>query len=339
MQYRLLGRTGVFVSEVSLGTMTFGGAGHPLWSQFGAIDQASADRLVGTALDAGINFIDTADVYGDGETEGMLRQALGKRRQDVVLATKVHAPTGPGRNDRGLSRLHIMRSLEESLRRLGTDYVDLYQLHNFDQVTPMEETLRALDDAIRQGKVRYIGAANLTAWQASQALGISAAHDFNAFVSTQVNYSLLGRDAEREILPQARAQGLSVTVWGPLAGGFLTGKLSRDTPTAPGRREKGGDFPPVDRERAYDVIDVVRAVAAGHDATVPQVAISWLLAQPGVTSVVLGARTPEQLSANIAATELKLTEQDTAELDAVSALPASYPQWLQSMLGRPGTAA
>jgi aryl-alcohol dehydrogenase-like predicted oxidoreductase len=331
VKYRLLGPTGVWVSEVSLGTMTFGGNGHPVWGQFGALDQADADRLVGTALDAGINFVDTANVYSDGESEQMLAQALGKRRQEVVLATKVHAPTGPGRNDLGLSRLHIMRALEDSLRRLGTDYIDLYQLHNFDQATPIEETLRALDDAVRQGKIRYIGCANLTAWQASQALGVSAAHDFNAFVSAQAYYSLLGRDTEREILPMARAQGLAVTVWSPLAGGFLTGKIDRATPTAPGRRETGGDFPPVDRERAYDVIDVARAVAARHRATVPQVAVAWLLAQPGVTSVILGARTPEQLTGNIAATELELTGQDLAQLDEVSALPPFYPKWIQDM--------
>jgi aryl-alcohol dehydrogenase-like predicted oxidoreductase len=331
MKYRLLGQTGVWVSEVSLGTMTFGGKGHPMWGQFGALDQADADRLVGSALDAGINSVDTADAYSDGESEEMLGRALGKRRADVVLATKVHAPTGPGRNDLGLSRLHIMRGLEDSLRRLGTDHVDLYQLHNFDPATPLEETLRALDDAIRQGKVRYIGCANLAAWQASRALGISAAHDLNAFVSTQVNYSLVARDAEREILPMARAQQLAVTVWSPLAGGFLTGKIDRDTPTAPGGRVSAGNFPPVDREHAYDVIDAARAVAARHDATVPQVAIAWLLAQPGITSVILGARTPEQLTANIAATELELTAEDLAQLGAVSQLPPSYPQWIQDM--------
>ena len=261
----------------------------------------------------------------------ILGRALGRRRQDVVLATKVHAATGPGPNDLGLSRLHVMRALEDSLRRLGTDCIDLYQFHNFDHVTPMEETLRALDDAVRQGKIRYIGCANLAAWQTSQALGISAVHDFNAFVSAQVYYSLLARDAEREILPMARSQGLAVTVWSPLGGGFLTGKIDRGTPSAPGRREAGGDFPPVDRERAYDVIDVARVIAGRHEATVPQVSIAWLLAQPGVTSVILGARTPEQLTGNVAATELQLTGQDLAELTKVSELPPAYPNWIQEM--------
>jgi aryl-alcohol dehydrogenase-like predicted oxidoreductase len=332
MKYRLLGSTGVLVSPVSLGTMTFGGNGHPMWGHLGALDQAAVDELVGTALDAGINFIDTADAYSDGESEELLGRALGKRRADVVLATKVHAPTGTGPNDLGLSRLHIMQALEDSLRRLGTDHIDLYQLHNFDHVTPLEETLRALDDAVRQGKVRYIGCANLAAWQVSQALGISALHDQAPFVSNQVYYSLLSRDAERDILPMALANGLGVTVWSPLAGGFLTGKIDRHAAAAEGRRATmTADFPPVDREHAYDVIDVARAVADRHEATVPQVAIAWLLAQGGVTSVILGARTPAQVTANVAATGLLLTGQDMAELDEVSKLQPAYPNWIQAM--------
>ena len=332
MKYRLLGSTGVLVSPVSLGTMTFGGKGHPIWGQFGAIDQADADRLIGAALETGINFIDTADAYSNGESEEMLGRALGKRREEIVLATKVHAPTGTGPNDLGLSRLHIMRALEDSLRRLGTDHIDLYQLHNFDHVTPLEETLRALDDAVRQGKVRYIGCANLAAWQVSQALGISALHDHAAFVSNQVYYSLLARDAERDILPMAQASGLAVTVWSPLAGGFLTGKIDRDTTAAEGRRATmTADFPPVDREHAYAVIDVARTVAGRHGATVPQVAIAWLLARSAVTSVIIGARKPEQVTANVAATDLHLTEQDLAELDEVSKLTPAYPNWIQEM--------
>lgn len=331
MKYRLLGPTGVWVSAVSLGTMNFGGKEHPLWGQFGGLDQADADQLVGTALDAGVNFVDTADVYSDGESEEMLARALGKRRPDVVLATKLHAATGPGPNDMGLSRLHVMQALEDSLRRLGTEYIDLYQIHNFDQVTPLEETLRALDDAVRQGKVRYIGCANLAAWQASRALGISAVHDISAFVSVQAYYSLVSRDAEREIMPMTQAHGLALTVWSPLAGGFLTGKIDRGTPSAPGRRATGADFPPVDREKAYDVIDAARAVAARHGAMVPQVALAWLLAQPAVTSVITGARTAQQLTANLAASELRLTEQDLAELREVSKQPPAYPNWIQEM--------
>jgi aryl-alcohol dehydrogenase-like predicted oxidoreductase len=331
VNYRLLGRTGVWVSQMCLGTMTFGGGEHPIWGQFGGLRPADADRLVGTALDAGVNFVDTANVYGGGEAEEILGQSLGKRRQDVVLATKVHAATGAGPNDQGLSRLHVMQALEDSLRRLRTDHIDLYQLHNFDHVTPMEETLRALDDAVRQGKVRYIGCANLAAWQASQALGISARHELSRFVSAQVNYSLLARDVEREIVPMAHAHGLALTVWGPLAGGFLTGKIDRNTPPARGRRAGGADFPPVDRDRAYDVVDVARAVAARHEATVPQVALAWLLAQPGVTSVIIGARTLEQLTGNLAASSLQLTGPDHAELGEVSKLPRAYPNWIQEM--------
>jgi aryl-alcohol dehydrogenase-like predicted oxidoreductase len=312
--------------------MTFGGNGHPIFGVLGALDQADADRLVGTALDAGVNFVDTADVYSDGESEQLLGRALGKRRADVILATKGHAPTGTGPNDQGLSRLHIMQALEDSLRRLGTDHIDLYQLHNFDPVTPLEETLRALDDAVRQGKVRYIGCANLAAWQVSRALGISALHDRAPFVSNQVHYSLLSRDAERDILPMAQASGLAVTVWSPLAGALLTGKIDRHTTAAEGRKAAmPEDFPPVNREHAYDVIDVARAVADRHGATVPQVAIAWLLARPGVTSVIIGARTPEQVTANVAAADLRLTDQDTTELDAVSKPPLAYPNWIQEM--------
>ncbi|MEV4813105.1 aldo/keto reductase [Micromonospora avicenniae] len=332
MKYRLLGRTGVWVSEISLGTMTFGGATHPVWGSLGALGQEDVDRLVGTALDAGINFIDTADFYSDGESEDLLGQSLKQRRQDVVLATKLYSPTGAGPNHNGLSRLHVMRALENSLRRLRTDYIDLYQIHQFDHLTPIEETLSALDDAVRQGKVRYIGCANLAAWQISQALGISAKHNQAGFVSAQVYYSLLGRDIERELVPMAEAQGVGLTVWSPLAGGFLSGKVTRDGVTDAGSRHAAGyEFPPIDRERGHDVLDVVRAVAARHGVSPARVSLAWLLAQRAVTSVIVGARKAEQLVDNMAATELTLTEQDLAELDAVSALPTAYPNWIQEM--------
>ncbi|MEE6260866.1 aldo/keto reductase [Plantactinospora sonchi] len=333
MKYRLLGRTGVWVSEISLGAMTFGGQDHQLYRQLGGLGAADVDRIVGTALDAGINFVDTADVYSDGESEELLGRALGQRRRDVVLATKLHAPTGPGPNDNGLSRLHVMQALEDSLRRLDTDHIDLYQIHNFDHLTPLEETLSALDDAVRQGKVRYIGCANLAAWQISRALGISARHHLAGFVSVQAYYSLLGRDVERDLVPMAEAEGVGVTVWSPLAGGFLSGKVTRGGAVSDaGSRHahpEHFDFPPIDVERGHDVLDVVRAVAARHDVSPARVSLAWLLAQRGVTSVIVGARKPEQLTDNIAASELTLTEQDLAELDAVSALPPAYPNWIQ----------
>ncbi|GAA5195895.1 aldo/keto reductase [Rugosimonospora acidiphila] len=333
MKYRQLGRTGVWVSEISLGTMTFGGKAHPVYSTLGALDQEQVDRVVGTALDGGINFIDTADVYSDGESEELLGRAIGQRRRDVVLGTKLMAPVGPGPNDQGLSRLHIMRALEDSLRRLRTDYIDLYQIHNYDHVTPIEETLGALDDAVRQGKVRYIGASNLSAWQISKALGISALHNQAKFVTNQVHYSLVSRDAERDLIPMADDAGLSLTVWSPLAGGFLSGKFDRGgvTTEQDSRRARSGvDFVQFDEEKGYQVVDVLRTVAARHEASPARVAIAWLLAQRAISSVIVGARKLDQLADNIAASDLTLTAQDLAELDEASRPPVAYPNWIQA---------
>ncbi|MEU7880564.1 aldo/keto reductase [Microbispora bryophytorum] len=332
MKYRLLGHTGVWVSEISLGTMTFGGKEHPVFRTMGALGQEEVDRVVGTALDAGINFFDTADVYADGESEELLGRALGRRRRDVVLATKLLAPVGPGPNDQGLSRLHVMRALDDSLRRLKTDHIDLYQLHNYDHVTPIEETLSALDDAVRQGKVRYIGCSNFAAWQISKALGVSALHNQAKFAANQTLYSLVSRDAERDLVPLAEDAGLSLTVWQPLAGGFLTGKFDRGGATTEqdSRRARNGfDFVPFDEEKGFRVLDVLRTVAARHEVSPAQVAIAWLLAQRAVTSVIVGARKLEQLTDNIAAGDLTLTEQDLAELDEVSRPPIAYPNWIQ----------
>jgi aryl-alcohol dehydrogenase-like predicted oxidoreductase len=333
VKYRLLGRTGVWVSEISLGTMTLGGSDHPIFRNVGALGQEAADRLIGTALDAGVNFIDTADMYADGESEEIIGRSLGRRRRDVVLGTKLSAPMGPGPNDQGLSRLHVMRALEDSLRRLQTDYIDLYQIHNHDSLTPIEETLSALDDAVRQGKVRYLGCSNLAAWQVSKALGISERLGQAKFVANQVHYSLVVRDVERDIVPMAEDAGLGLTVWAPLAGGFLTGKFDRGGVTADqdSRRAKvGGDFVQFDEESGFKVVDVVRAVAERHEVSPAQVALAWLLGRPGVTSVIVGARKLEQLTDNIAAGDLALTEQDRAELDEVSALPSAYPNWIQA---------
>jgi aryl-alcohol dehydrogenase-like predicted oxidoreductase len=333
VKYRLLGKTGVWVSEISLGTMTFGGKDHPVWGPMGALGQEEANRIVGTALDAGVNFVDTADVYADGESEELLGEALKGRRRDVVLATKLMAPVGPGPNDQGLTRLHVMRALDDSLRRLQTDYIDLYQIHNYDRLTPMEETLSALDDAVRQGKVRYIGASNLAAWQMSKALGISALHNGAKFVANQINYSLLSRDAERDLVPQSEDEGVSLTVWQPLAGGFLTGKFDRGGATTDqeSRRAKNGyDFVPFDEEQGHKVLDVVRSVAERHEVSPARVSIAWLLAQRAVTSVIVGARKLDQLTDNIAAGDLTLTDQDLTELDQVSRLPVAYPNWIQT---------
>jgi aryl-alcohol dehydrogenase-like predicted oxidoreductase len=328
MRYEQLGRTGIFVSGVSLGTMTFGGAGTPPWDNMGALDQKAADRLVGLALDSGVNLFDTADMYAAGESEEILGRALGTRRDEVVVATKVYGTMGPGPNDQGLSRLHITRALEASLRRLGTDHIDLYQIHGFDPITPIEETLAALDDAVRQGKVRYIGASNFAAWQLMKALGTSDLRSLSRFVSLQAYYSLAGRDLEREILPLLRDQGLGLLVWSPLAGGFLSGKFDRSGHTDSAARRVRGQLPPVDVERGYDTVDALRVVAARHETGVAAVALAWVLAQPGVSSVIAGARRPEQLSENLAAAELVLTEQDLKELDAVSGHPAAYPDWI-----------
>ncbi|MFC0432662.1 aldo/keto reductase [Kutzneria buriramensis] len=332
MKYRQLGRTGVWVSEIALGTMTFGGAGHPVFSTIGALGQQDVDRVVGAALDAGVNLVDTADVYADGESEELLGRALGRRRREVVLGTKLLAPMGPGPNDQGLTRLHIMRSLEDSLRRLGTDYIDLYQIHNYDRITPLEETLSALDDAVRQGKVRYLGCSNLAAWQISKAHGISARHNQARFVANQVHYSLVSRDVERDLVPMAEDSGLSITVWSPLVGGLLTGKFDRDGVAHPDTRRAragGEEFIPYDRETAFKIVDVLRTVAARHDVSPARVAIAWLLAQRAVTSVIVGARRLDQLADNIAAGDLVLTDQDLAELDDVSRQPPSYPNWIQ----------
>ncbi|MFC5216866.1 aldo/keto reductase [Streptomyces coerulescens] len=329
MQYEQLGTTGVFVSRIALGTMTFGGAGTPPWSVVGGLDEKAADEIVGLALDAGVNLVDTADMYAAGECEEITGRVLGARRRDVLLATKLYARMGTGPNDIGLSRLWVTRALEDSLRRLRTDHIDLYQIHSFDPLTPVEETLAALDDAVRQGKVRYVGASNLAAWQMMKCLGVSRQHGLERFVSQQVYYSLAGRDIEREILPMAVDQKLATLVWSPLAGGFLSGKFDRGGSSDGTARRALADFPPVDPERGWDIVDALRVVAARHGVSVARVALAWVLARPGVTSVIAGAKRPDQLSDNLAAVDLVLTEEDLTELAAVSALPAPYPDWIQ----------
>jgi aryl-alcohol dehydrogenase-like predicted oxidoreductase len=330
VQFEQLGTTGVYVSRIALGTMTIGGGQTPPWNIIGALDLAAADELVGVALDHGVNLIDTADMYGNGETETILGQVLKSKRDDVVLATKLAARIGPGPNQAGLTRLHLMRALEDSLRRLQTDHIDLYQVHGFDPVTPLEETLAAFDDVVRQGKVRYIGVSNFAAWQMTKALGISERRNLARFVSSQSYYSLAGRDVETEIVPMLADQKLSLLVYSPLAGGFLSGKFDRSGTSDTDARRSKADLPPVDKDRGHDIIDVLKTVAGRHSATVAQVALAWVLAQQTVTSVIVGAKRPEQLIDNLGALDVELTTEDLVELDEVSRLPLTYPGWMQA---------
>ena len=327
MKYKQLGRTGLLVSELCFGTMTFGG-GQGFWRAIGQLPQKAADDLIARVLDAGINFIDTADIYSEGDSERILGKALGKRRKDVVLATKVFGRMGPGPNQVGLSRRHILQAVEDSLERLGTDYIDLYQIHGFDALTPMEESLRALDDLVHAGKVRYIGCSNLAAWQVMKSLWISDKHNLHRFECLQAYYSVAGRDLERDVVPVLQDQNLGLMVWSPLAGGLLSGKFDRDGKGPDGARRVDFDFPPVDRERAFNAVDVMREIAEDKQVAVAQIALSWLLHQPVVTSVIIGAKTSEQLAENIAAPEVDLSVHDLARLKEVSELPAEYPGWM-----------
>lgn len=326
MRYKQLGRTGLLVSELCFGTMTFGGRG--MWQAIGQQSQATADDLIGRVLDAGINFIDTANIYSEGESERILGKALGAKRKEIVLASKLFGRMGPGPNDTGLSRVHIMRAVEDSLTRLGTDYLDLYQIHGFDPLTPLEETLRALDDLVRDGKVRYLGCSNLAAWQLMKSLWISDRNNLHRFESLQAYYTIAGRDLEREIVPLLQDQQLGLMVWSPLAGGLLSGKFDRSGQGPGGARRVEFDFPPVNRERAFDAVDVMREIADGKGVSVAQIALSWLLHQTVVTSVIIGAKNPEQLADNLAAPEVVLSAADLERLDEVSRLPEEYPGWM-----------
>jgi aryl-alcohol dehydrogenase-like predicted oxidoreductase len=330
MKYNTLGNTGLLVSEICLGTMTFA-SGEGMWKPIAGVEQGLADQLLKASVDAGVNFVDTADVYTGGDSEKILAQAirnLGIARKDVVIATKVFGRMGPGRNDVGASRGHIMDGVEASLRRLQTDYIDLYQIHGADTVTPVEETLRALDTLVSQGKVRYIGCSNWYAWQLMKALGISAARNLAPLDTLQAFYSLAGRDLEREIVPLLQDQRTGLLVWSPLAGGLLSGKFSRENQTPEESRRSTFDFPIVDKERAWRILDVLRPIAEGHGTGVATVALAWILAKPFVTSVIVGAKRLDQLLQNLAAVELRLSAEEMAKLDEVSALPPEYPGWM-----------
>jgi aryl-alcohol dehydrogenase-like predicted oxidoreductase len=330
MRHHSLGRTGLFVSELCLGTMTFGGGGG-IWGQIGALQQSEAEQLIGSALDAGINFIDTADVYSAGLSEQITGQALKNLkvpRENVIVATKVLGETGPGPNARGASRGHILDGVKASLKRLQLEHIDLYQIHGFDPATPIEETVRALDQLVRHGLVRYVGVSNWAAWQIAKALGISERLGLSRFESLQAYYTIAGRDLERELAPMLASEGVGLMVWSPLAGGLLSGKYGRDQTGEAGSRRTSFDFPPVNRERAYDCIDAMRPIAQVHGVSVAQVALAWLLHQKHVTSVIIGAKRPEQLADNIAAAGLRLSADELAKLGEVSRLPDEYPGWM-----------
>lgn len=336
MRYVKFGSTGLFVSELCLGTMTFGGTSG-IWGQIGQLQQADAEKLIGRAIDAGINFIDTANVYSDGVSESMTGTALKNLdtpRENVIVATKVFGETGTKSiNSRGLSRHHIMNGVKASLRRLQTDYIDLYQVHGFDPATPIEETVRALDNLVQQGHVRYVGVSNWAAWQIVKALGVAERLGLARFESLQAYYTIAGRDLEREIVPMLASEGLGLMVWSPLAGGFLSGKYGRHEKAEEGSRRTTFDFPPVQLERGYDCIEAMRGIAETKGVSVAQIALAWLLHQKVVTSVIVGAKRVDQLDDNIAATSVELSAEELAVLDRVSAMPAEYPGW---MLARQG---
>jgi aryl-alcohol dehydrogenase-like predicted oxidoreductase len=329
MRYHLLGNTGLYVSELCFGAMTFGGKG--FWEVVGNLGSKEVESLVGTALDAGVNFVDTADVYSDGESEKLLGGAiksLGRPREQLVVATKVRGRTGPGPNQVGLSRAHIHASIDGSLKRLGLDHVDLYQIHGFDPVTPIEETVRALDDVVRSGKVRYVGFSNLPAWYAMKAIAFADANGLARFQSAQVYYSIAGRDIEREMVPMAQDQKIAILPWSPLAGGLLSGKFDPTKPGPEGARRTSFDFPPVNRDRLPKVLGALRTVSEATGLSVARVALAWLLSRPFMTSVIIGAKTKEQLVDNLAASSVKLAPEHVKALDEASALPPEYPGWM-----------
>lgn len=325
MKYRRLGNSGLIVSEVALGTMQFGQK-----MNMGNLDQKETNALVDFALDQGINFIDTADVYSAGESEEFVGNAIKRRREELVLATKCRLPMSDNFNRSGATRVNIMRGVESSLKRLQTDYLDLYQLHGWDSNTPLEETLRAMDDLVRSGKVRYIGFSNYLAWQGATALALQEKYNLNKFVTAQMYYSLVGRGLEHEFVSMAEYHNLGVLVWSPLAGGFLSGKYERGKAAPKGTRfGENGNFVPFDREAGYDVIDALKRVASRHEASVPQIALGWLLAQQVVSSVIIAGRKKEHLTDNIGAVDVTLTEEDLRELDEASgeSVPP-YPKWM-----------
>lgn len=329
MKYNFFGHTGLVVSELCFGTMTFGGKG--MWEAIGKIQQAEVNDLMKTVVDSGINFIDTANVYSYGESETLLGQSIidnGFNRHDLVIATKVRGKMGDGKNNVGLSRYHIFQSVDESLKRLQLDHIDILYVHGVDPKTPLEETMRALNDIVLNGKVRYIAVCNWPAWMVMKAQGIAALNGWNKFEGLQYYYSLAGRDIEREILPMAADQKLAVMPWSPLAGGFLSGKYTRNSEKSGNNRRDNFDFPPVNKDKAYDIIDVIIEIGKSHQVSAAQIALAWVRQQPGVTSTIIGAKNADQLLDNIKSTEIKLSADDLKKIDEVSALPKEYPGWM-----------
>lgn len=342
MNYRLLGKTGLYVSELCLGTMTFGGKG--FWEPIGALTSSDAQKMIGKSLDAGINFIDTANAYSEGESEKFLGMALGSlkvQRENIVIATKVRLRMGPGPNQIGLSRKHIFEAIDASLDRLKLDYVDLYQIHGVDEVTPIEETLDALSDIVHSGKVRYIGFCNLPAWLAMKAIAYSRAAGIPSFVSAQMYYSIVSRDIEREIVPLAQDQNLAILPWSPLAGGLLSGKFDMVHPGPEDARRTKFDFPPVDKERAKKVIAVLINISEKMGISPARLALAWLLTRPFVTSLIIGAKTMKQIEDNLAAVDVVIPPEYVKEIEKISELPQEYPGWMipwQNRDRKPGQA-
>ena len=330
MQYKTLGDTGLLVSTLCFGTMTFHG-GTGLFRAIGTVDQAGADQLIKASIEGGINFFDTADVYSEGESERTLGQSLKNlniSRHQVVIATKVFGRTGPGRNEVGASRGHIMDAVDASLRRLQTDHIDLYQIHGNDSITPIDETLRALDTLVQQGKVRYIGVSNWQSWKLAKALAVSEFKNLARFDTLQAYYSIAGRDLERDLVPLLEAEKTGLLVWSPLAGGLLSGKFSRENQKPAGSRRSEFDFPIVDKERTWRILDVMTPIAKAHNCSPARISLAWLLAKPIVTSIIIGAKRLDQFNDNLAAVDLKLGADELKQLDEVSALPPEYPGWM-----------
>jgi aryl-alcohol dehydrogenase-like predicted oxidoreductase len=331
MQYKRLGDTGLIVSRMAFGCMTFG-SGEGAFGSVYKVDQAVANNLVARSIDAGVNFFNTADAYAHGQSEVMLGQALGKRRQEVVIASKVGNRMSDALIDQGLSRQHIIASVQGSLKRLGTDYIDVYLVHRLDPYTPLEETLEALDFVVRQGMVRYIGFSNWPTWLAAKAVGLQHEHGWSQFRNAEMYYSLIGRDLESEMIPFAQDAGIGITVWSPLAGGFLSGKYTRENPAGDGGRLTGFDIIPFDRERGYDVVAKLREIGAMHQASPAQVALAWLLSRSSVTSVLVGASKISQLDDNLGAAELTLSDAELATLDSLTKPQAVYPYWFNEIV-------
>jgi aryl-alcohol dehydrogenase-like predicted oxidoreductase len=329
MNYKTLGNTGVLVSELCMGAMTFGGKG--MWEAIGRLGQEEVNKLIKLAFDNGINFIDTANAYSEGLSEQLLGQALielGINRQHVVLATKVRLRMGKGANQVGLSRLHIIDSVTDSLKRLNTDHIDLLYIHGVDPLTPLEETMRGLEEVVHSGKVRYLGISNHPAWKVVKANAIADQMGWTKFIASQNYYSIAGRDIEREIVPMLLSEKIALMPWSPLAGGFLSGKFTRDNSKAGDSRRDIFDFPPVNKERAYDIIDVLLKIGKSHEASAARVALAWMLQKPAVTSIIIGAKRKDQLIDNIESVKLQLSSEELAELETISALSPEYPAWM-----------